>query len=155
MYLKVPACILFPNKSACIYDNIHASKQIPWIHVDEFQNEKDIQLSLVNIMPLISIPGGLVTLFIKRSLDQFAGVGSSLGHKNDMFCLSGVVFFSRKVSFVVRPNIRMNSNAFNNLEGQYSPPPALYESISSYARSHLPLIQEEQVVSYWRKNMHL
>ena len=34
-------------------------------------------------------------------------------------------------------------------------PAALYESISSYARSHLPLIQEEQVVSYWRKNMHL
>ena len=33
-------------------------------------------------------------------------------------------------------------------------PPALYESISSYARSYLPLIQEEQVVSYWRKNMH-
>ena len=122
MYLKVPACVftLFPNNSACIYDNIHASKQIPWIHVDEFQNEKDIQLSIVNIMPLISIPGGLVTLFIKRSLDQFAGVGSSLGHKNDMFCLSGVAFFSRKVSFVVRPNIRMNSNAFNNLEGQYS-----------------------------------
>ena len=125
MYSKVPACVftLFPNKSACIYDNIHASKQIHWIHVDEFQNEKDIQLSLVNIMPLISILGGLVTLFIERSLDQFAGVGSSLGHKNDMFCLSGVLLFSGKVSFVVRPNIRMNSNAFNNLEGQYSPPP--------------------------------
>ena len=51
MYLKVPACVftLFPNKFACIYDNKHASKQIPWI--DEFQNEKDIHLSLVNIMP--------------------------------------------------------------------------------------------------------
>ena len=44
----------------------------------------------------ISIPGGLVTLVIKRSLDQFAGVGSSLGHKNDMFCLPGVVFFLAK-----------------------------------------------------------
>ena len=65
----------------------------------------------------ISIPGGLVTLVIKRSLDQFAGVGSSLGHKNDMFCLPGVVFFPLKVSFVVRPNIRMGSNAFTNLEG--------------------------------------
>ena len=33
----------------CIYDNKHASKQISWI--DEFQNEKDNQLSLVNIVP--------------------------------------------------------------------------------------------------------
>ena len=40
---------LVSNKSACIYDNKHASKHIPWI--DGFQNEKDIQLSLVNIMP--------------------------------------------------------------------------------------------------------
>ena len=57
-------------------------------------------------------------MVIKRSLDQFAAVGSSLGHKNDMFCLPGVVFFfSRKVSFIVRPNLRMRSNAFNNLEG--------------------------------------
>ena len=55
---------------------------------------------------------------MKRSLDQFPGVGSSLGHKNDMFCLPGVVFFfSRKVSFVSPPNIRIGSNAFNNLEG--------------------------------------
>ena len=118
MYLKVPACVftLFPNKSACIYNNKHASKQIPWI--DEFQTEKDIQLSLVNIMPFRYLHGGLVTLVIKRSLDQLAGVGSSLGHKTDMFCLPGVgVFFSRKVSFVLRPNIRMGSNAFNNLEG--------------------------------------
>ena len=35
----------------CIYDNKHASKQISWI--DEFQNEKDIQLSLVNIVPFL------------------------------------------------------------------------------------------------------
>ena len=52
VYLKVQACVRvftwFPNKSVCIYDNKHASKQISWI--DEFQNEKDIQLSLVNIM---------------------------------------------------------------------------------------------------------
>ena len=50
VYLKVKACVFtwFPNKSVCIYDNKHASKQIPWI--DEFQNEKDFQLSLVNIM---------------------------------------------------------------------------------------------------------
>ena len=50
VYLKVQACVFtwFPNKSVCIYDNKHASKQIPGI--DEFQNEKDIQLSLVNIM---------------------------------------------------------------------------------------------------------
>ena len=50
VYLKVPACIftLLSNKSACICDNKHASKQIPW--KDEFQNEKDIQLSLVNTM---------------------------------------------------------------------------------------------------------
>ena len=50
MYLKVPACVftLFPKKSACIHDNRHASKQIPWI--DEYQNKKYIQLSLVNIM---------------------------------------------------------------------------------------------------------
>ena len=119
LHLKVPACIftLFPNKSACIYDNKHASKQIPWI--DKFQNKKDIQLSLVNIMPF------RVTLVIKRSLDQFAGVGSSLGHKNDMLCLPGVVFFCvcffclffRKVSFVVRPNIRIGSNALDILEG--------------------------------------
>ena len=49
-YSKVQACVFtwFPNKSVCIYDNKHASKQISWI--DEFQNEKDIQLSLVNIM---------------------------------------------------------------------------------------------------------
>ena len=67
---------------------------------------------------------------MKRSLDQFAGVGSSLGHKNDMFCLPGVVgFFSRKVSFVVRPNIRMGSNAFNNLEGPKSPPPSTNPSL--------------------------
>ena len=32
-------------------------------------------------------------MVFKRSLDQFAGVGSSLGHKNDMFCFPGVVFF--------------------------------------------------------------
>ena len=116
MYLKVPACVftLFPNKSACIYDNKHASKQIPWI--DEFQTEKDIQLSEVNIMPF-RYRAALLHWVFKRSLDQFAGVCSSLGHKNDMFCLPGVVFFSRKVSFVVRPNIRMGSNAFNNLEG--------------------------------------
>ena len=44
VYLKVQAFVftLFPNKSVCIYDNKHASKQISWI--DEFQNEKDIQL---------------------------------------------------------------------------------------------------------------
>ena len=40
MYLKVPAWVfaLFPNKSACIYDNKHASKQIPWI--DEFKMKR-------------------------------------------------------------------------------------------------------------------
>ena len=88
VYLKVQTCVFtwFPNKSVCIY----AFKQIPWI--DEFQNEKDIQLSLINIMSFRYL-GGLVTLVIKRSLDQFADVGSSLGHKNDMFCLPGVVFF--------------------------------------------------------------
>ena len=91
VYLKVQACVFtctwFPNKSVCIYDNKHASKHFPWI--DEFQNEKDIQLYV------ISLPGGLVTRVIKRSLDQLANVGSSLGHKNDMFCLPGVVFFSQ------------------------------------------------------------
>ena len=40
---------LVSKKYACIYDNKQASKQISWI--DEFQNEKDIKLSLVNIMP--------------------------------------------------------------------------------------------------------
>ena len=92
MYLKVPACVytLFPNKSACIYDNKHASKQIPWI--DEFQTEKDIQLSEVNIMPF-RYRAALLHWVFKRSLDQFAGVFSSLGHKNDMFCLPGVLFF--------------------------------------------------------------
>ena len=50
VYLKVQACVFtwFLNKSVCIYDNKHASKQISWI--DELQNKKDIQLSLVNIM---------------------------------------------------------------------------------------------------------
>ena len=43
---------LVSNKSVCIYDNKHASKQISWI--DEFQNEKDIQLSLVNIMSFVT-----------------------------------------------------------------------------------------------------
>ena len=92
MYLKVPAFVftLFPNKSACIYDNKHASKQIPWI--DEFQNEKDIQLSLVNIMPF-RYRAALLHWLPSGSLDQFAGVGSSLCHKNDMFCLPGVVLF--------------------------------------------------------------
>ena len=67
MYFKVPTCVLtlFPNKSACIYDNKHASKQIPWI--DEFQNER-----IFNYLKLTSChfdAGGLVTLVIKRSLD--------------------------------------------------------------------------------------
>ena len=50
VYLKVQACVFtwLPNKYVCIYDNKHASKQISWI--DKFQNEKDIQLSLVKIM---------------------------------------------------------------------------------------------------------
>ena len=56
--------------------------------------KKDIQLSLVNIMSFRYLDG-LVTLVIKRSLDQFADVGSSLGHKNGMFCFPGVVFFSQ------------------------------------------------------------
>ena len=87
VYSKVQACVFtwFPNKSVCIYDYKHASKQIPWI--DEFQNEKDIQLSLVNIMPFRYRAALLHWLF--------ADVGSSLGHKNDMFCLPGVVFFSQ------------------------------------------------------------
>ena len=72
VYLKVQACVFtwLPNKSVCIYDNKHAFKQSPWI--DEFQNEKNVQLSLINIMSL-------------RSLDQFADVGLSLDHKNYMF----------------------------------------------------------------------
>ena len=82
-YLKVQACVFtwFPNKSVCIYDNKHASKQISWI--DEFQNEKGYSF-IFSYHHVISLPGGLVTLVIKRSLDQFADVGSSLGHKNDM-----------------------------------------------------------------------
>ena len=93
-----------------MYDNKHVSKQIPWI--DEFQNKMNIQLSLVNIMPFrYRVP------CYTGYQGSIRGCGFEPGHKNDMFCLPGVVFFSRKVSFVVRPNKRMGSNAINNLEG--------------------------------------
>ena len=74
MYLKVPACVftLFPNKSACINDNKHASKQIPWI--DEFQNEKDIQLSLINIMPFRYRAALLHWLSSARSINSLVWV---------------------------------------------------------------------------------
>ena len=47
----------------------------------------------------------------------------------------------------------MVSNALNNLKAVILA--ALYESISLYVRGNLPLIQDEQVFSYWRKNRHL
>ena len=68
-------------------------------------------------MPFRYLHGSLVSLVIKRSLDQFAGVGSSLGHKNDMFCLPGVGFFLAKFPLSSDLIIRVGSNAFNNLEG--------------------------------------
>ena len=117
MYLKVPACVftLFPNKSACIYDKKHASKQFPWI--DEFQNEKDIQLSLVNIMPFRYRAALLHWLSSARSINSLVWVRVWVTRMTCFACQESCFFFSRKVSFVVRPNIRMGSNAFNNLEG--------------------------------------
>ena len=122
MYLKVPACVftLFPNKSVCIYDNKHASKQIPWI--DEFQNEKDIQLSLVNIMPFRYRVALLQWFSSAHSINSLVWVRAWVTRMT-CFASQESCFFSRKVSFVVRPKIRMGSNAFNNLEGPYSPPP--------------------------------
>ena len=80
-------------------------------------------------------------------------MGSSLGHKNDMFCLPGVVFFFL-AKFPLSADLIYEWAQMHLIILRGRNPPALYESISSYARSHLPLIQEEQVVSYWRKNMH-
>ena len=105
---------LFPNKSACIYDNKHASKQIPWI--DEFQNEKDIQLSLVNIMPFRYRAALLHWLSSTRSINSLVWVRAWVTRMTCFACLESCLF-SPNVSFVVRPNIRMGSNAFNNLEG--------------------------------------
>ena len=151
MYLKVPACvfILFPNKCACIYDNKQASKQIPWI--DEFQNEKDIQLSLVNIMPYRYRAALLHWLSSVRSINSLVWVRAWVTR---MFCLPGVVFFFlAKFPLSSDPVYEWAHMHLIILKGRN--PATLYESISSYARNHLQLIQEEQVVSFWRKNMHL
>ena len=126
MYLKVRACVftLFPNKSACIYDNKHASKQIPWI--DGFQNEKDIQLSLVNIMPFRYRAALLRWLSSARSINSLVCI-RALVTRMICFACQESCFFSRQVSFVVQPNIRMGSNAFNNLEGRnHSRPIRIY-----------------------------
>ena len=116
MYLKVPA---FVRDLPCfqinlLADNTHASKQIPWI--DEFQNEKDIQLSLVNIMPFRYRAALLHLLSSARSINSLVWVRAWVT-RITCFAYQESCFFSCKVSFVVRPNIRMGSNAFNNLEG--------------------------------------
>ena len=111
VYLKVPACdfTLFQNKSACFYDNKHVSKQIPWI--DIFQNEKDIQLSLVNIMLFRYRTTLLHWLSSTRSINSLMRVRAWVTTMTCFACQESC-FFSHKVSFVVRPNIRMGSHAF-------------------------------------------
>ena len=93
MYLKVPACVftLFPNKSACIYDNKHASKQIPW--VDEFQNEKDIQLALVNILPFRYRAALLHWLSSARSINSLVWVQAWVTRLTCFACQESCLFF--------------------------------------------------------------
>ena len=92
MYLKVLACVftLFPNKSACIYDNKHGSKQIPWI--DEFQNEKDIQLSLVNIMPFRYQAALLHWLSSARSINSLVWVRAWVTRMTCFACQESCLF---------------------------------------------------------------
>ena len=95
MYLKVPACVftLFPNKYACIYDNKHASKQIPWL--DEFQNEKDIQLSLVNIrMPFRYRAALLHWLSSARSIDSLVWVRAYVTRMTCFACQESCFFLA-------------------------------------------------------------
>ena len=94
MYLKVPACVFtwFPNKYACIYDNKHASKQIPWI--DDFQNEKDMQLSLVNIMSFRYRAALLQWLSSARSINSLVWVRAWVTRMTCFACQES--FFSAK-----------------------------------------------------------
>ena len=96
MYLIVPACVftLIPNQSACIYDNKHASKQIPWI--DEFQDEKDIQLSLVNIMLFRYRAALLYWLLSARSINSLVWIRASVTRMTCIACQeSCFVYFAK------------------------------------------------------------
>ena len=95
MYLNVPACVftLFPNKFACIYDNNHASKQIPWI--DDFQNEKDIQLSLVNIMPFRYRAALLHCLSSARSINSLVWVRAWVTRMTCFACQESCFFLAK------------------------------------------------------------
>ena len=95
MCLKVPACVitLFPNKSACIYDNKHVSKQIPWI--DEFQNEKDFQLSLVNIMSFRYWAALLHWLSSARSINLLVWVRAWVTRMTCFACQESFFFLAK------------------------------------------------------------
>ena len=95
MYLKVTACVftLFPYKSACNYDNKHTSKQIPWI--DEFKNEKDIQLSLVNIMPFRYRAALLHWLSSARSINSLVWVRAWVTRITCFACQESCFFLAK------------------------------------------------------------
>ena len=103
---KIPACVftLFPNKFACMYDNKQASKQIPWI--DEFQNEKDIQLSLVNIMPFRYRAALLHWLSSARSINSLVWVRAWVTRMTFFASQESCLFFSQ--SFLCRPTLYTN-----------------------------------------------
>ena len=113
---------LFPNKSACIYDNKHAFQKISWI--DEFQNEKDIQLSLINIMPFRYRAALLHWISSARSINSLVWVRAWVTWMTCFACQESCFFLAKfpLSSDLMIPNIRMSSNALNNLESRNPPP---------------------------------
>ena len=86
---------------------------------------------------------------LARSI-RWCGFEPGLGHKNDKFCLPGVVFFSRRFSDLI---YEMGSNALNQIEGPYYP--------SSYTNPHLRMQEgifrsfKKSKLSVVRKNGNL
>ena len=76
---------------------------------------------------------------LARSI-RWCGFEPGLGHKNDKFCLPGVVFFfSRRFSDLI---YEMGSNALNTIEGPYYP--------SSYTNPSLRM--QEGIIRSFKKS---